>query len=492
MDEVFIDITARVDQAMRETERDWDWIGKVYKSDVHTISAPNKFRPMDVTLEDNIEDHTSASDGDGPFSKSIHAIHSTHHDSDEFVDSEHNDACRLRAASHVVNDLRKEVLLETGFKISAGISGSKTVAKLASSLNKPNGQAIVPLNEVKAFLGPMRLMCLNGIGYKMSQNLSNYLKVHFVHEVMEISKEDLCKKLATFIDNPKLRDRTANMLWNLCRGRDLNPVTPRGRQQSFSVEDSFPAFSCTCLNAASQIVNKLAIDFVDRIVDEGMSVASGDTDTTGVQTKGGEIRIPRKLVVKWRQAEDHITSTSSCAMPPQVSNMLQYLSHLSQTDRSARVPLAFKTEREAHEASHEVVIRETMRLIAQKAKFPLTKISLTAIKFEVEKRRTHSFQFQLTEQKRQQHQNHNTGYPCASMSISKKRQRMMRENTDGFADFPSNLATHPKTHDDCHTTKKRHMMRPEEGHTREECDDALENDDAEIWTELADLEAENW
>jgi len=40
--------------------------------------------------------------------------------------------------------MRKAVWDELGYRASAGISHNKTLAKLASAMNKPNAQTVVP------------------------------------------------------------------------------------------------------------------------------------------------------------------------------------------------------------------------------------------------------------------------------------------------------------------------------------------------------------
>jgi DNA polymerase-4 len=53
--------------------------------------------------------------------------------------------------SLLAQEIRNRIFVETGLTASAGISTNKFVAKIASDINKPNGQTVSP-NEVIAFL----------------------------------------------------------------------------------------------------------------------------------------------------------------------------------------------------------------------------------------------------------------------------------------------------------------------------------------------------
>ena len=53
-----------------------------------------------------------------------------------------------------------------GLKVTVGISGTKYVAKVASGYKKPDGLTIVPQNEAKAWLAPLPISYLWGVGKK--------------------------------------------------------------------------------------------------------------------------------------------------------------------------------------------------------------------------------------------------------------------------------------------------------------------------------------
>ena len=66
----------------------------------------------------------------------------------------------------VATDLKDQVNRETGLTLSVGVATSKSVAKIASDLDKPNGLVIVPPGTERAFLAPLAVGKLVGIGPK--------------------------------------------------------------------------------------------------------------------------------------------------------------------------------------------------------------------------------------------------------------------------------------------------------------------------------------
>ena len=58
----------------------------------------------------------------------------------------------IASATLLAREIRERILKEVGLTASAGISINKFTAKIASDVNKPNGQLTVPPDEVEAFL----------------------------------------------------------------------------------------------------------------------------------------------------------------------------------------------------------------------------------------------------------------------------------------------------------------------------------------------------
>ncbi|MBF4492538.1 DNA polymerase IV [Flavobacterium sp. JLP] len=68
------------------------------------------------------------------------------------------------SASLLAQEIRLRILNEVGLTASAGISVNKFVAKIASDINKPNGQKTVNPDEVEAFLEELPIRKFYGVG----------------------------------------------------------------------------------------------------------------------------------------------------------------------------------------------------------------------------------------------------------------------------------------------------------------------------------------
>jgi len=65
--------------------------------------------------------------------------------------------------------IREEIKKEVGITASIGIAATKVVAKVASDYQKPDGLTYVPAGKEKAFLHPLPIADLPGIGRKMEE-----------------------------------------------------------------------------------------------------------------------------------------------------------------------------------------------------------------------------------------------------------------------------------------------------------------------------------
>src|SRR5680860_1014392 len=68
------------------------------------------------------------------------------------------------SATLIAKEIRQRILEETGLNASAGISINKFIAKVASDINKPNGQKTVNPEEVIGFLEDLDIRKFYGVG----------------------------------------------------------------------------------------------------------------------------------------------------------------------------------------------------------------------------------------------------------------------------------------------------------------------------------------
>src|SRR6476619_3463734 len=74
----------------------------------------------------------------------------------------------------IARRIKDDVRAEVGLTASVGVASTKLVAKIASDLQKPDGLVVVPLGEEEAFLAPLPISRLWGVGEKTAVALKDY------------------------------------------------------------------------------------------------------------------------------------------------------------------------------------------------------------------------------------------------------------------------------------------------------------------------------
>ena len=130
--------------------------------------------------------------------------------------------------AEVARWIKRRVREETGLTISCGAGTSKSIAKIASDRDKPDGLTIVPPGTEEAFLAPLPISELWGIGPKTAQRL----REAGVESVGDLAQRPL----------PWLIDRFgARGEWfhELARGIDPREVSTTRETKSISSETTF-------------------------------------------------------------------------------------------------------------------------------------------------------------------------------------------------------------------------------------------------------------
>jgi DNA polymerase-4 len=134
----------------------------------------------------------------------------------------------LPTATLVAKTIREQIRQELKLTASAGVAPNKFLAKLASDWRKPDGLFVIQPEEVEAFLLPLPVGRIPGVGKVTEEKLAK-LGIKTVSELRAL-------------ELPKLEDefgRYGARLYELARGIDENPVVPNRPTQSISVEDTF-------------------------------------------------------------------------------------------------------------------------------------------------------------------------------------------------------------------------------------------------------------
>jgi DNA polymerase-4 len=117
---------------------------------------------------------------------------------------------------------------ETGLTASAGLAANKFVAKVASDLEKPDGLVVVPAGGEAAFLAPLPIERLWGVGKATAKELAT-LGVATIGQIQALSPRVLTARLG-----PHGVDLLA-----LAFGRDERAVEPFSPPKSMGAEETF-------------------------------------------------------------------------------------------------------------------------------------------------------------------------------------------------------------------------------------------------------------
>jgi len=82
-----------------------------------------------------------------------------------------------KSFQQLADDIRLTICRETGITVSVGISNTRTLAKLASEANKPDGTMIVPGKGIESFLSELPVAAIPGIGRNRAALLQKF-KIH--------------------------------------------------------------------------------------------------------------------------------------------------------------------------------------------------------------------------------------------------------------------------------------------------------------------------
>jgi DNA polymerase IV len=213
----------------------------------------------------------------------------------------------LAQAQDVAATVRREVFDATRLTVSAGVATGKMVAKIASDSCKPDGLLTVAPGEEAAFLAPMPVGRLWGIGPKTQTRLSSF-GIATIGELAQLDDASIRELLGAW----------GNELRDLARGLDPRRVEPERETKSISTEQTFE-YDEREERRLIDVLREQAIELAGELEREravartiGVKVKRADFTIVGRQTHLAEPtrdarRIFRAAVYCLRRAELHGT-----------------------------------------------------------------------------------------------------------------------------------------------------------------------------------------
>jgi DNA polymerase-4 len=192
----------------------------------------------------------------------------------------------LLTATLVARTIREQIRTELQLTASAGVAPNKFLAKIASDWKKPDGLFVIQPEDVDAFLLPLPVGRLPGVGKVTGEKL----KAFELHTIADLRRLGL----------PALETRFGRYgvrLYELARGIDESQVVPDRPTQSISAEDTFE--HDVPLSETEPMIRKLA-------------------ELTWAASRK-ENRIARTVVLKLKTAEFKILTRSHTPSSPPAS-----------------------------------------------------------------------------------------------------------------------------------------------------------------------------
>jgi DNA polymerase IV len=126
--------------------------------------------------------------------------------------------------------IRAQIKEQHGITCSVGVAPSKFIAKLASARCKPDGMLVVPASDVLAFLHPLPVQALWGVGDRAAGILAR-LGMHTVGDIAHTPAATLRREFGTAL---------GSHLASLALAQDTRPVVPHTPEKSIGAEETFP------------------------------------------------------------------------------------------------------------------------------------------------------------------------------------------------------------------------------------------------------------
>jgi len=189
----------------------------------------------------------------------------------------------LLSATDVARTIREQIRGELNLTASAGVAPNKFLAKIASDWQKPDGLFVIKPDKAIAFLTPLAVERLPGVGKVTAKRLIE-LGVKTVGDIRSLDLANLQEKFG----------RYGVRLYELARGKDNNPVEPNRPTQSISAEDTFE--SDVLLHETGAMIRRLA----EKVWDASRK----------------ESRTARTIVLKLKTAEFNILTRSHTPSAP--------------------------------------------------------------------------------------------------------------------------------------------------------------------------------
>ncbi|MFC4690467.1 DNA polymerase IV [Dokdonia genika] len=201
----------------------------------------------------------------------------------------------MPSATVIASWIRQRIKEKTGLNASAGISINKFIAKVASDINKPNGQKTIPPEEVITFLEELDIRKFYGIGKKTAEKM--YLHGIFTGMDLKLkSKEYLSDNFG----------KSGAYYYDIVRGIQHSEVKPNRIRKSLAAERTFRE------NITSEIFMLEKLEHIAEEVERRLekSKVAGKTITLKIKYSDFTLQTRSKTLDLYVRSKDIILETA--------------------------------------------------------------------------------------------------------------------------------------------------------------------------------------
>ncbi|MFZ3410179.1 DNA polymerase IV [Vibrio chagasii] len=185
------------------------------------------------------------------------------------------------SATLIAESIRRDIWNELNLTASAGIAPIKFLAKVASDMNKPNGQFVIPPQDVQTVIDELPLEKIPGVG-KVSIEKLHQAGFFTCKDIKESDYRDLLLKFG----------RQGASLWKRSHGIDEREVIVERERKSVGVERTFTQNISTYAECWQVIEDKLFPELETRlekaspskaIIKQGIKLKFADFQQTTIE-----------------------------------------------------------------------------------------------------------------------------------------------------------------------------------------------------------------
>ncbi|MGJ8735485.1 DNA polymerase IV [Zobellia laminariae] len=236
------------------------------------------------------------------------------------------------SASLLAREIRQKIFDATGLNASAGISINKFIAKVASDINKPNGQKTVNPEEVLEFLEDLEIRKFYGVGKVTAEKM---------YKLGIFTGKDLKLKTESFLEENF--GKSGSYYYNVVRGIHNSEVKPHRIPKSVGAERTFNE------NLSSEVFMLERLDHIAEELEKRLKKANiaGKTVTLKIKYSDFTLNTRSKTLAYFISAKSLILETAK---------ELLYQEKLQNSVRLLGISLAnLNTQKEEKDSKKEIV-----------------------------------------------------------------------------------------------------------------------------------------